>query len=310
MLRILISYSHENFEVSERLKNTLEQKDIIVWRDQESIYKCDAWPKAIGEYIAQSDLILLVWSIHAAQSYFVQFEWNTAIALKKTIIPILVDSFPLPPALSSVNGIPLKAIENIVSRIFKSVGKMDLKVDQQLQSDIIRKLACIQDREPQKVLLVAKSIFEKQQWMVKGNVYQVSGENININVESKTKSKKKMRWKKLYFVVAFCVAVLAILWYSIDLTQKINDLISKETSPLRGTVKNIDSYPVEGAILKLEELPNDSTITTSDGGFYFSDIPGKPGERVRLFISVKGYKPHNEYVTLPGPVIIQLEKAN
>jgi hypothetical protein len=42
---------------------------------------------AIGEAIAAHDHVMLLWSKTAAQSHFVEFEWNTAVALRKTILP-------------------------------------------------------------------------------------------------------------------------------------------------------------------------------------------------------------------------------
>ena len=57
------------------------------------------WPKVLGKAIADHDVLFLVWSKHAAASHFVEFEWCTAIALKKTIIRCLLDSTVMPPSL-------------------------------------------------------------------------------------------------------------------------------------------------------------------------------------------------------------------
>jgi hypothetical protein len=79
-----------------------------VWRDQESIYGGQQWPKAIGEAIAANDYVVLVWSKSAAQSHFVEFERNSAIALRKNILPCLLDDTPLPPSRSAINAINLR----------------------------------------------------------------------------------------------------------------------------------------------------------------------------------------------------------
>ena len=110
--RVFLSYAHEDLKISQKIEQTLRKKEIAVWRDQESLYGGQQWPKAIGEAIATNDFFLLIWSKNAAESHFVEFEWNTAVALKKTIIPCLLDDTPLPISLRAINGIYLKDFEN------------------------------------------------------------------------------------------------------------------------------------------------------------------------------------------------------
>jgi hypothetical protein len=52
-----------------------------------------------------------------------------------------------------------------------------------------------------------------------------------------------------------------------------------------------------------------TTITTNDGGFYFDKIPGKFGDRARVYVEKAGYKSQNEYIALPGPVEFELEEV-
>ena len=80
------------------------------------------------------------------------------------------------------------------------------------------------------------------------------------------------------------------------------------TTVLRGVVRDMNGDPVFDAIVEVQEVPGKSTKTTSDGGFYFPEVPGNPGDRVRVYVTKPGYKKHNEYVTLPGPARVTLEK--
>jgi hypothetical protein len=77
---------------------------------------------------------------------------------------------------------------------------------------------------------------------------------------------------------------------------------------LRGKVVKENEDPIPDALIEIEELPRQTFQTTSDGGFYIENIPKNLGDRVRIYVSSKGYKKRNEYVTLPGPVRIRLEK--
>jgi TIR domain len=102
MSSVFLSYSHADLLAVEELELLLRRKGITVWRDQQSLYGGQQWPKAVGEAIASQDFFLLLWSRNAKLSDFVEFEWTTAIALRKRLIPCLLDDTPLPVALRAV----------------------------------------------------------------------------------------------------------------------------------------------------------------------------------------------------------------
>ena len=83
MTGLFISYAREDQDTAKKLEDLLQGHGIHVWRDRESIYAGQQWPKAIGEGIANQKIFLLLWSKNAEGSHFVEFEWNTALALHK-----------------------------------------------------------------------------------------------------------------------------------------------------------------------------------------------------------------------------------
>ncbi len=84
MPSVFLSYSHEDLPLIEQLETQLKSHpEVSVWRDQDKIYGGQKWPKMWGKAIASQDGFLLVWSKTAAKSKRVEFEWRTAIALKK-----------------------------------------------------------------------------------------------------------------------------------------------------------------------------------------------------------------------------------
>ena len=105
MAQVFLSYARRDLPALQPLLQDLGAHGITVWRDQDSLYGGQQWPKAIGEAIAAHDVLLLVWSQEAAASHFVEFEWNTALALQKNVLPCLLDQTPLPSALRAINGI-------------------------------------------------------------------------------------------------------------------------------------------------------------------------------------------------------------
>ncbi len=70
------------------------------------------WPSSIGQAIEERDVVLLLWSKHAANSAAVQFEWSAALALQKPIIPCLLDETPLAPALSALTRIGFDELQD------------------------------------------------------------------------------------------------------------------------------------------------------------------------------------------------------
>jgi hypothetical protein len=135
-----------------------------------------------------------------------------------------------------------------------------------------------------------------------------------LNNPEPVKTEEKKWWTKTKVSIITITSVLILLGLIVELPQKIYNsyyLIFNDesvTSNFKGIVTNNLGNLIEGAVLKLDLIPGDSVISTSSGSFYFAEVPGKPGDRVRLFITCDGYRPHNEYVTLPGPVTIMLEE--
>ncbi|MFZ0389573.1 MAG: TIR domain-containing protein [Calditrichia bacterium] len=311
-----ISYSRENSDFANRLAEAISQKNIKVWRDQNNIYASQQWPKIIGEAIAAQDVLLLLWSKAAASSHFVEFEWNTALALKKPIIPVLVDDTPLPPMLTAMQGVILKDFEDVINRIVQSVKFPYSAENSQQQNKVIEKLEEIDATSPDTVLESAKNIYRQQGWVVQGNIYQVSGRDINISIQEATGTKENPKewWEKWQARVAFVIIILTLLTTLLDLPKKVKEAWQEVfdkpvvTSSLKGIVVNRDGMPVGGAVVKLDVLPGDSARTTSDGSFKFSEVPGEVGDDVRVYVSASNYQRRNEFVTLPGPVELVLER--
>ncbi|MEO8341822.1 MAG: toll/interleukin-1 receptor domain-containing protein, partial [Nitrospirota bacterium] len=169
MPNVFLSYSRDDLPLIEQLEAQLKtHPEIFIWRDQDKIYGGQKWPKVLGEAIADQDVVLLAWSKHAAASHFVEFEWTTAIALKKTIIPCLLDSTPLPPSLAATQGISVGDIQEIIAALTHTVPTADAS----RRAEVTRKLDQITATKPKDVLTEAKALFDQRGWVVQGNVIQ------------------------------------------------------------------------------------------------------------------------------------------
>ena len=98
---VFISHSHHDRDVALRLKQLLENNNAGTFLDQEQILAGDPLPKKISTGIEGCTKFLLLWSVHSAQSEWVEREWMTAFESKKRIIPYVLDSTELPDALEN-----------------------------------------------------------------------------------------------------------------------------------------------------------------------------------------------------------------
>ena len=118
--KIIISYAREDLKVVEQLHEALEARGLFVWRDVKNLFPGNPWPEALGKAINESDYVLLCWSEAASASAFVKDEWTTAKALKKTIIPYLLDDTPLPAALAAIHGLKDVDVGDVAGMMLKA----------------------------------------------------------------------------------------------------------------------------------------------------------------------------------------------
>ncbi len=94
-----ISYSRTDGDFVSTLENELSGAGFHEWRDVHGLRAGDRWPRKLGDAIAASPRFILVWSAEAAASDFVELEWTIAIAVKRKICIVTLDSGELPATL-------------------------------------------------------------------------------------------------------------------------------------------------------------------------------------------------------------------
>jgi hypothetical protein len=159
MPKLFISYARDDLPIVQKLEQTLVAHGTAVWRDQASIYGGQQWPKAMGEAIAAHDGLVLIWSKHAAASHFVEFEWNTAVALQKTILPCLLDETPLPPALRAINGIDIRVFDHALPKILQVVQRLEATANATHSTDVLEQLRDMAPVEPEQVAQAVRTIW-------------------------------------------------------------------------------------------------------------------------------------------------------
>lgn len=142
-----------------------------------------------------------------------------------------------------------------------------------------------------------------------------------------SKELKKPAFVLLWFSLILTMLTASLLFTSVFFNWPINlsHLIaarsagiqesSKETNVqpamtyLKGMIRDFTTKEgLANATIEVERLPGERFTTSTGGDFSIERIPGAPGEIARIYVGKDGYTRKDEYVTLPGPKTIFLEK--
>lgn len=104
--KVFISYSHEDKEFVEWLKENLQSSGHEIWYDQQEIQLGDSIKKKINEGIQSSSTFIVILSSASKKSNWVRYELNSAMlssAINKgiKILPIKIDESDVPSDLSN-----------------------------------------------------------------------------------------------------------------------------------------------------------------------------------------------------------------
>jgi hypothetical protein len=254
---VFLSYARDDIAIANQLASRLSNHKVSVWRDQEKIYAGQRWPKTLGEAISVQDFLLLLWSKNAAKSSYVELEWCTAIALKKTIIPCLLDDTALPASLRAINAIHANELTTAISGILSAVSIPVPATDPNHIAAVVKQLGGITARDPQDVMHSAQAMFEQRHWTAQGNVYQAAG-NIFITthgapvVAEKTIVEKWQTWVALIvssLTVVTLVAQLPKVWLG------NNDTENSLQGEYSGTISFLGKRELT-AVLEFEQTGN------------------------------------------------------
>jgi hypothetical protein len=74
----------------------LRVNESLVFQDTDRIPPGKRWRDEIAKALAGSNLVVVFWCHHASRSSEVSHEWRAAVEQKKDLLPLLLDSTPLP----------------------------------------------------------------------------------------------------------------------------------------------------------------------------------------------------------------------
>ena len=119
---VFLSYSRAQTDRVRPLVQDLESRGYKVFFDQQSIEPGSNWKERLRGGIRQARAMILCWSVEAKASEYIQFEFNQALGLKKTVIPWLLDRTPLPDMHRDLQGIVEADHAKVADRLAQSLG--------------------------------------------------------------------------------------------------------------------------------------------------------------------------------------------
>jgi hypothetical protein len=305
MPSLFLSYSRKDASLVDQLEAALRAHGHTVWRDVESIRGGANWPKAMGEAIAAHDFVVLAWSQHTATSHFVEFEWSTAVALRKTIVPCLLDDTPLPPSLAAKNGIPFQDFGRGLSALLQAVQQPAPAHEPVQQAGVLAQLQTIKATEPEQVLAEMRTWLTQHASNVQGPVYQ-AGRDVHVTIAAPTEEPKKKLLEKWQTWVVFLSALVVLLGALTELPKKFLETlhaVRESVAPecqFTGRVWDSRGQPVAGVEVIVHGEKGAGT-TNVNGEFSFA-VKNKCNEPVQVSLKKDGVLQDLGSQTLPGPV--------
>jgi len=301
MAQVFLSYARRDLPNLQPLLQSLGAHGITVWRDQDNLYGGQHWPKAIGEAIAAHDVLLLVWSQEAAASHFVEFEWNTALALQKSILPCCLDSTPLPPALSSINEIDTRQPHEALPKILHVLQQPVTPPRVEQSAKVITTLAEITATEPAQVVHIAKAMFMQQGWSVQGNVYQAA-RDMHVTLAPQPPGAAKTWLEKWQTWMVFLAALLSLITVTLNLPTRIRETFTSTSATtevlqrLSGMISDERQEPLADVEVFVPEFK--LTAITDRHGAFAIQVRAMPQRPIKLVARKDGYATYRADATI------------
>jgi hypothetical protein len=303
---VFLSYARADTGAVDALEHELRQLKVQIWRDQKNLYSGQRWPKALGEAIAAADALVLMWSSQAAQSEFVELEWTTALALRKPLLPCLLDQTPLPAALRAIHAITLTQLDRVAQEIEAALRTAKPSNEVAQNDAVLSDLAKIEAQDAKVALKLARAVFVQHGLNVQGTVYQAGGD-IHINAPATSAATKPWpeRWQVwVAIVVGILTAITLARGLLTNSTAKVTASVETQAAKateqvLAGFVRGEKNEPLEEVTLSLPAFK--LSQTTDQNGYFHFVIKVSEQQTVVLLANKKGYGTYETYATLGNP---------
>jgi hypothetical protein len=105
---IFVSYSHQDAPLVDPIVRLLRATRDFVFLDSDSIIPGKPWRRQISGGLHKARLVVVFWCLHSQKSREVAKEYKAAIQAEKDVLPVLLDSTPVPQALSAYEWVDFR----------------------------------------------------------------------------------------------------------------------------------------------------------------------------------------------------------
>jgi hypothetical protein len=124
-LRLFITYARDNVDRVSELAQLLTAGGYTVWFDNQLMPGQD-WKKELGDQIERCDALVYALTKNSAASDWCEWELATAVALKKAVVPVLMeDGAPIPPLLETLQYADFRQGPTVIATA-KLIGALGL----------------------------------------------------------------------------------------------------------------------------------------------------------------------------------------
>src|SRR5690606_3521586 len=125
--QVFISHNKADKDFARSLALALTDEGIGVWFDEWDLKPGDSITGGIDSGLSAADMVVLVWSKHAAKSRWVKAELQASIYRRITdgtirVVPVRLDETPLPPLVADLFAIRAQGPHGALEVAAKIVG--------------------------------------------------------------------------------------------------------------------------------------------------------------------------------------------
>ena len=243
-------------------------------------------------------MLLLAWSQEAAASHFVEFEWNTALALQKSVLPCLLDQTPLPPALRAINSIDARLPHEALPKILQALQQPTTPSKAEQNTMVITTLGGITATDPAEVVQTAKAMFMQQGWHVQGNVYQAA-RDIHVTLAPQPARSWLEKWQTW---AVFLAVLLSLITVALVLPTRIWETFTSPsaTTEVLQTVSGMIADERQEPLADVEVFVPEFNLSSSTDrhGVFTLQVRAMPQRPVKLVARKGGYVTYRADATL------------
>jgi hypothetical protein len=113
--RFFASYAREDRALAQPVLALLRAANPGAFLDLDAVHPANRWPERLEEALVEASTFIIFWSRHALSSEELKGEWQSALAAKKEVVAVLLDSTPLPEPLQACSNVEFQDLTTLKS---------------------------------------------------------------------------------------------------------------------------------------------------------------------------------------------------